>query len=257
MVASGRLGRLLSAEAVFVTSSVAVRDPAEPPLLVGAPRPRDPALAGLPLGRRAALGERRADRRGPGDDGQRPRRDIDVEDAISVAFRFSGGGLGTMHFVNAFPRPNSDGYLAFRGVDGSAKVDTSGALTIVGPGLAREPAADVETRTYEFMEPGRLRAELGRRDRRACSDGVRDGHAVADHARRHGRRARGDRRRLPVGRRRRDAGHDPGAGPALMSAAVVAVEARGARCATCSKRARRAPVRPRRCRAYCRRGRAG
>ena len=76
-----------------------------------------------------------------------------MEDAISVAFRFAGGGLGTMHFVNAFPRPNSDGYLAFRGVDGSLKVDTSGTLTFVGPGSRENPLRS-ETRTYDFMDPG-------------------------------------------------------------------------------------------------------
>jgi predicted dehydrogenase len=153
MVQAGRIGRLLSAEALFTTSSVAVRDPANH--LFSADRHGHGVLhwlgchwvdallwvSGEPIVEVQAmsanvLGEK-----------------IGVEDAISVAFRYAGGGLGTMHFVNAFPRPNSDGYLAFRGVDGSLKVDSGGTLTFVGPGSRANPLL-AEEHTYQFTDPG-------------------------------------------------------------------------------------------------------
>ena len=154
MVASGRLGRLLAAEALFTTSSVAVRDAANH--LFSSERHGHGILHWLGCHWVDALlwvsGEQIVEVQAMSANvlGEK----IDVEDAISVAFRFSGGGLGTMHFVNAFPRPNSDGYLAFRGVNGSAKVDTSGTLTwIVGPG-SREDPLRTETRAYDLMDPG-------------------------------------------------------------------------------------------------------
>jgi predicted dehydrogenase len=153
LVASGRLGRILSAEAVFVTSSVAVRDPANH--LFSPERHGHGVLHWLGCHWVDALlwvsGEQivevQASAANVGGEA------IEVEDAISVAFRFAGGGLGTMHFVNAFPRPASDGYLAFRGLKQSAKVDTSGVLTIVGPGSRERPLRE-ETHAYEFMDPG-------------------------------------------------------------------------------------------------------
>jgi len=153
IVASGRLGRLLSAEAFFTTSSVAVRDPRNH--LFSSERHGHGILHWLGCHWVDALlwisGEQIVEVQAM--TANVLGTDIDVEDAISVGFRFSGGGLGTMHFVNAFPRPNSDGYLAFRGVNGSAKVDTSGALTWVGPG-SREQPLRVESRTYDYMDPG-------------------------------------------------------------------------------------------------------
>lgn len=153
MVASGRLGRLLAAEALFTTSSVAVRDPRNH--LFSSERHGHGILHWLGCHWVDALlwvsGEQIVEVQAMAANvlGEQ----IDVEDAISVAFRFAGGGLGTMHFVNAFPRPNSDGYLAFHGVNGSAKVDTSGTLTWVGAG-SREAPLLVETRAYEHMDPG-------------------------------------------------------------------------------------------------------
>jgi predicted dehydrogenase len=153
LVAEGSLGRLLSAEALFTTSSVAVRDPRNH--LFSSERHGHGILHWLGCHWVDALlwisGEQIVEVQAM--TANVLGTDIDVEDAISVAFRFSGGGIGTMHFVNAFPRPNSDGYLAFRGVAGSAKVDTSGALTIVGPG-SREHPLQTEVRQYDFMDPG-------------------------------------------------------------------------------------------------------
>jgi predicted dehydrogenase len=153
IVEAGRIGRLLSAEALFTTSSVVVRDPRNH--LFSADRHGHGILHWLGIHWVDALlwvsGEQIVEVQAMTANvlGEK----IDVEDAISVAFRFAGGGLGTMHFVNAFPRPNSDGYLAFRGVNGSVKVDTSGTLTFVGPG-SREDPLRTETRGYDFMEPG-------------------------------------------------------------------------------------------------------
>jgi predicted dehydrogenase len=153
LVESGRLGRLLAAEALFTTSSVAVRDPLNH--LFSSERHGHGILHWLGCHWVDALlwisGEHIVEVQAMTANvlGEK----IDVEDAISVAFRFSGGGLGTMHFVNAFPRPNSDGYLAFRGDAASAKVDTSGALTIVGPGSRENPLRE-ETHQYDFWEPG-------------------------------------------------------------------------------------------------------
>ena len=153
MVQAGRIGRLLSAEALFTTSSVAVRDPRNH--LFNAERHGHGILHWLGIHWVDALlwvsGEPIVEVQAMSANvlGEQ----IDVEDAISVAFRFAGGGLGTMHFVNAFPRPNSDGYLAFRGVDGSLKVDTSGTLTFVGPGSRENPLL-VEEHTYGFTDPG-------------------------------------------------------------------------------------------------------
>ena len=153
MIQAGRIGRLLSAEALFTTSSVAVRDPRNH--LFSADRHGHGILHWLGCHWVDALlwvsGEQIVEVQAMSANvlGEK----IDVEDAISVAFRFSAGGLGTMHFVNAFPRPNSDGYLAFRGVDGSLKVDTSGTLTFVGPGSREDPLRE-ETHAFDFMDPG-------------------------------------------------------------------------------------------------------
>jgi UDP-N-acetyl-2-amino-2-deoxyglucuronate dehydrogenase len=153
MIESGRLGRILSAESIFVTSSVAVRDPRNH--LFSAERSGHGILHWLGVHDVDALvwmsGERIVEVQAmTANVGGNP---IDVEDAISVAFRFSGGGLGTLHFVNAFPRPNSDGYMAFRGSEGSIKISSDGNLTFVGPGTRANPLR-VEERRYEAMDPG-------------------------------------------------------------------------------------------------------
>jgi predicted dehydrogenase len=153
LVRDGRIGRLLAAEALFTTSSVAVRNPLNH--LFSAERHGHGVLHWLGCHWVDALlwvsGERIVEVQAMSANvlGEQ----IDVEDAISVAFRFSGGALGTMHFVNAFPRPNSDGYLAFRGVAGSVKFDTSGAMTLVAAGSRTDPLLS-ETHSYDYMDPG-------------------------------------------------------------------------------------------------------
>ena len=152
MVESGRLGRLYSAEALFTTSSVLVRDPANhlfhEPMGHGilswlGVHDVDALLwiGGEPIVEVQAMTANVG--------GQA----IEVEDAVSVALRFAGGGLGTLHFVNAFPRPGSEGYMAFRGEKGSIRIDCTGDLTWWGPGNRQDPVR-VEQRHYELMDAG-------------------------------------------------------------------------------------------------------
>jgi predicted dehydrogenase len=138
-VRSGRLGRLLTAEAMFVTSSVAVRDPANAifsrelmgggilhwlgihdiDLLLW--------LAGEPIAEVQAMAANCSD------------TPIDVEDTISVAFRYEGGALGTMHFAYALRRTGGEGYLALRGSAASIRIDAGGTTTWIGPGNVHDP----------------------------------------------------------------------------------------------------------------------
>src|SRR5262249_48615459 len=103
MVATGRLGRPPAAEALFTTSPVAVRDPLNH--LFSSERHGHGILHWLGCHWVDALlwvsGENIVEVQAMAANVLGTK--IDVEDAISVAFRFSGGGLGTMHFVNAFP----------------------------------------------------------------------------------------------------------------------------------------------------------
>ena len=153
MIESGRLGRILSAEAIFTTSSVAVRDPENH--LFDASRSGHGILHWLGVHDVDALmwmtGERIVEVQAM--TANVLGAPIEVEDAVSIAFRFSGGGLGTLHFVNAFPRPASDGYLAFRGEKGSVKISSDGDLTWLGPGSREDPVL-TEERHYTVADVG-------------------------------------------------------------------------------------------------------
>jgi predicted dehydrogenase len=131
-IAAGDLGRLLSAEAVFVTSSVRVRDPANHLF--------DHELSGHGIllwlgihdvdGLLWLTGERIVDVQATvANIGGEP---IGVEDAAAVTLRFEGGALGTLYLANALPRPASDGYVAVRGTLGSIKLSPDGAMTWIG-----------------------------------------------------------------------------------------------------------------------------
>jgi predicted dehydrogenase len=138
-VRSGRLGRLLAAEAIFTTSSVAVRDPSNAIFsreLMGGGilhwlgiHDIDLLLwmAGEPIVEVQAMATNTSHTR------------IDVEDTISVAFRFAGGALGTMHFAYALPRTGGEGYLALRGSATSVRIDPGGTTTWIGPGDSHDP----------------------------------------------------------------------------------------------------------------------
>lgn len=154
MVAQGRLGRLLTTEAVFTTSSVRVRDPRNPIFdggasgggilhwlavhdidqllwLTGDEIVEVQAMAGNVGGER-----------------------IDVEDAISVALRYASGALGTIHYAYALPRPGGDGYLALRGVNGSITIKPDGRLTWLGGGTDIDPVVTQETVYTNRAVPG-------------------------------------------------------------------------------------------------------
>jgi len=138
-IQTGRLGRLLTAEAIFVTSSVAVRDPANVifnrDLMGGGILPwlgiHDIDLllwlGGEPIVEVQAMS------------GTTSGVPIDVEDTISVAFRYARGALGTMHFAYALPRPAGDGYFALRGSEASLRIDSGGGSTWIGPGATHDP----------------------------------------------------------------------------------------------------------------------
>ncbi len=153
LIAAGRLGRLISSEAIFTTSSVAVRDPRN------AIFSRDLMgggvlhwlgvhdldlllwLSGEPIVELQAM----AATVGEG---------IDVEDVISMSVRYQSGAIGTVHYAYALPRPGGEGYLALRGTRGSIRLEPTGSLTWIGPGSASDPVTTQQT-TYETRKvPG-------------------------------------------------------------------------------------------------------
>jgi predicted dehydrogenase len=154
MIRQGRLGRLLTAEAVFTTSSVWVRKPDNPIF--------DAALSGG--GILHWLGVHDIDQFlwQTGDEivevqamtAATNGAAIDVEDAISVGLRFAGGALGTIHYAYALPRAGSDGYLAFRGELGSVKIAPDGRLTWFGGGSPLDPVTLQETAYTNRVVPG-------------------------------------------------------------------------------------------------------
>lgn len=145
-VVGGRLGRLLSTEAVFVTSSVRVRDPANH--LFDRERSGHGILLWLGIhdvdallwltGRRVV--EVSALTANVGGEA------VGVEDAASVAVRWEGGALGTLHLSNSLPRPATDAYLAVRGTGGSINVTSDRTLTWIGPGSREDPLQREERR---------------------------------------------------------------------------------------------------------------
>ena len=153
MVGAGRLGRLLSAEAIFVTSSVHVRDPANHLfdrelsghgiLLWLGIHDVDGLLwlAGEPIVEVQAI---------VANLGGEP---IGVEDAATVTMRFEHGALGTLHLANALPRAAGDGYVAVRGTLGSIKLAADGTMTWIGAG-SREDPLEVQERRYGTADVG-------------------------------------------------------------------------------------------------------
>lgn len=153
LIANGRLGRLLSSEAIFVTSSVAVRDPAN--MLFNRTAMGGGVLhwlgvhdldlllwlGGEPIVEVQAM---------TGTVGSA----IAVEDVISMAVRYASGAIGTVHYAYALPRSGGEGYLALRGSRGSIRIEPNGALSWTGPGDAKDPVISQQT-TYETRKlPG-------------------------------------------------------------------------------------------------------
>lgn len=132
-VAAGALGPIVSAEAVFAASSVAVRGPANPIF--------DPAGAGGGIlswlgvhdmdallwltGESVVEVSAMAARVGvPG---------LGVENAISVAMRLSGGGVATMHDAYALPARGYRTWFALRGAAASLEMGADESYSILAP----------------------------------------------------------------------------------------------------------------------------
>ncbi len=153
-IARGRLGLLLSVEAMFVTSSVQVRGPDNPIFdrnLMGGgilhwlgihDIDLIQWLSGEPIVRVQAMSATMSSRA------------VDVEDTISVQFQLEGGAIGTMHFAYALPRVGGSGYVALRGSKSSVRIDATGAIEWIGPASVRDPLR-VETSTSDVVRlPG-------------------------------------------------------------------------------------------------------
>jgi UDP-N-acetyl-2-amino-2-deoxyglucuronate dehydrogenase len=189
----GRLGRTLSTEAIFVTSSVPVRGPSNPIF------DREAMGGGIlhwlgihdidlihwlsrePIVQVQALTATRSSDA------------VDVEDTISIQFRLAGGAIGTMHFAYALPRPGGSGYFALRGSSASVTIDSGGATEWIGPASVTDPVR-AETRSYDVPRlPGygsagaqivtdMLEAIANDRDPLATGENARDALRVVDAA---------------------------------------------------------------------------
>ncbi len=148
LIASGRLGTLLTTEAVFITSSVAVRDPAN--LIFDRERMGGGVLHWLGIHDLDALqwltGEpivaAQAMIASPGDTG------VEVEEVVSASVRYASGAIGTVHYAYALPRPGGEGYVAIRGTKGSVKILPDGSWTLTVDGSVDAPLLS-RTVSYE------------------------------------------------------------------------------------------------------------
>jgi predicted dehydrogenase len=154
MVAEGKIGRLMTTETVFTTSSVMVRDPGN--------RIFDPELMGggilhwlgihdldlLPWLTGESIAEVHAFT------GTLGVAKVGVEDVISMSMRYESGAIGTVHYAYALPRPGNDGYIALRGTEGSIRIQSTGTLTWIGAGTREDPL-ETFTTTYDMAKaPG-------------------------------------------------------------------------------------------------------
>ena len=139
LVRDGRLGPLFTAEALFTSSSITVRNPANP--LFSRERSGGGVLHWIGIHDLDQLtwltGDRIVEVRALA--GTTNGEAIDVEDAISVAVRFASGAIGTIHYAFALPRPGSDGHVALRGRRGSVVITPDGQLSWIGAGDVTDP----------------------------------------------------------------------------------------------------------------------
>jgi len=154
IVTSGRLGRLYSTEAIFVTSSVRVRDPAN--LIFDRERSGGGILHWLGVHDLDMLlwltGDRVVELQAMA--GTVSGEPIEVEDTISLGLRYASGAIGTVHYAYALPRTYGEGYLALRGSNGSVSIKPNGHLTWIGPGNTSDPLALQETSYTHAPVPG-------------------------------------------------------------------------------------------------------
>ena len=173
MISAGRMGRLISAEAVFSTSSVRVRDPRNPLF--------DPTRSGggilswlgihdidclLWLGGESVVevGAMAGSVGHPG---------LAVEDVISVALRFAGGAIGTVHHAYALPARGYRSSLALRGQEASLELGLGDELIVLTAGADGELRED-RTSFDAPAVPGY--GATGRAAVRDLLDSIRDGH---------------------------------------------------------------------------------
>lgn len=173
LVAAGRLGRLVSGEAIFATSSVAVRDPQN--LLFDPIRSGGGILSwlgihdldtllwltGEPVVEVSAMAGRVGD---PG---------LEVEDVISVALRFAGGAIATVHDAYALPARGYRSRLALRGLDASVELGLGEDLVLVTAGGPDGGVRDELTSFDVPAVPGY--GASGRAAVRDLLDAIRDG----------------------------------------------------------------------------------
>jgi predicted dehydrogenase len=154
LITSGRAGRVMATEAVFNTSSVFVRDPANH--LFSRRLQGGGILLWLGVHDVDQLlwltGQRIVEVQAMA--GQVSGAEIDVEDAISIALRYENGALGTVHYAYVLPRPMSDGYLAVRGERGSVSVAFDGTVRWIGAGTASDPVTEETLTTGMARMPG-------------------------------------------------------------------------------------------------------
>ena len=133
LVADGRIGPLVSAEAVFATSTVAVRGPDN--LLFDPVRSGGGILSWLGIHDLDTLlwlaGEPVVE---VGAMAGRVAPDVQVEDVISVALRFASGAIGTVHHAYALPARGYRTWLAVRGLAASLELRGDDDLTILTAG---------------------------------------------------------------------------------------------------------------------------
>jgi predicted dehydrogenase len=130
-VIAGRLGRLIAAEAVFATSSVAVRDPSN--LLFDREQSGGGILSWLGIHDVDALqwltGE--AITEVSAMTGSVGHPGLAVEDVASVGIRFAGGAVGTIQHSYSLPAPGYRGHLALRGLDASVELGLDDDLVVL------------------------------------------------------------------------------------------------------------------------------
>ena len=149
VVASGELGRLVAAEAVFSTSSVAVRDPAN--ALFDAAASGGGILSWLGVHDIDALlwlsGEPIVEVSAM--TGAVGHPGLAVEDVVSVAVRFAGGAVGTIANAYALPARGYRGHLALRGLHASVELGLADDLVV----LTRGGDGTLIEQRQDFAEP--------------------------------------------------------------------------------------------------------
>lgn len=173
-ISAGRLGRLISAEAIFATSSVLVRDPHNQ--LFDAARSGGGILSWLGIHDIDSLlwlsGEPVVEVHAMA--GSVGYAGLAVEDVISVALRFAGGAIGTVHHAYALPARGYRARLALRGLDASVELGLEDELLILTAGGADGGLREERTAFDVPAVPGY--GATGRAAVRDLIDSIRDGH---------------------------------------------------------------------------------